>query len=220
MPRRRGLRPRLLAAVVRLKDALAFAAERQVVRRTSERNLMGPARLYNRSLQLLDGLGMQRDEGRAFELCAQAAAAGYHDAVLAIGWHYLNGIGVEADVDEAERWYKKSARQGEPRAMFSLGQIAYSGGDAAAALTWFERASELKHARSLYWIAKLYWRGHGVDRDQHKSLKFLQDAAARRDPEARRVLRFLSWRETRAGHGASPRPSNRALQRTALARRR
>jgi hypothetical protein len=31
MPRRRGLSPRLLAAVVRSKATLAFAAERQVV---------------------------------------------------------------------------------------------------------------------------------------------------------------------------------------------
>jgi len=34
LPRRRGLRPRLLAAVVRSKSTLAFAAERQVVSRT------------------------------------------------------------------------------------------------------------------------------------------------------------------------------------------
>jgi len=34
VPRRRGLRPRLLAAVVRSKTTLAFAAERQVVRQT------------------------------------------------------------------------------------------------------------------------------------------------------------------------------------------
>ena len=35
MPRRRGLRPRLLAAVIRSNATLAFAAERQVVGRTS-----------------------------------------------------------------------------------------------------------------------------------------------------------------------------------------
>ena len=34
MPRRRGLRQRLLAAVVRSKETLAFAAERQVVGQT------------------------------------------------------------------------------------------------------------------------------------------------------------------------------------------
>ena len=32
VPRRRGLRPRLLAAVIRSKATSAFAAERQVVR--------------------------------------------------------------------------------------------------------------------------------------------------------------------------------------------
>jgi len=36
MPRRRGLRPRLLAAVIRSKATSAFAAERQVVRPTGE----------------------------------------------------------------------------------------------------------------------------------------------------------------------------------------
>src|SRR6516162_6484541 len=43
MPRRRGLRPRLLAAVVRSKATLAFAAERQVVSRT--RVVRTPAQL-------------------------------------------------------------------------------------------------------------------------------------------------------------------------------
>jgi hypothetical protein len=36
VPRRRGLRPRLLAAVVRSKATLAFAAERQVVRQLAK----------------------------------------------------------------------------------------------------------------------------------------------------------------------------------------
>jgi hypothetical protein len=36
MPRRRGLRPRLLAAVVRSKATLAFAAERQIVGQTDD----------------------------------------------------------------------------------------------------------------------------------------------------------------------------------------
>jgi len=180
---------------------------------------MESARLYNRSLQLLDGLRVKRDEPRAFELCAQAAAVGYRDAVLAMGWHYLNGVGVEADLDQAERWYTKSARQGEPRAMFSLGQIAYEVGDVAAAMTWFERASERNHARSLYWMAKLFWRGHGVECDRRKSMKLFQDAAARRDPEARRFLRYLSWNEKHSKRGASRVSSNPPLQRPVLARR-
>jgi hypothetical protein len=40
MPRRRGLRPGLLAAVLRSNATLAFAAERQVVRQLSRRMQM------------------------------------------------------------------------------------------------------------------------------------------------------------------------------------
>jgi hypothetical protein len=40
MPRRRGLRPRLLAAVVRSNATLAFAAERQVVSQTGRMKLL------------------------------------------------------------------------------------------------------------------------------------------------------------------------------------
>jgi hypothetical protein len=42
VPRRRGLRPRLLAAVVRSKATKAFAAERQVVSRTRAMNTQQP----------------------------------------------------------------------------------------------------------------------------------------------------------------------------------
>jgi TPR repeat protein len=154
-----------------------------------------PAHLYNRSLECLEGRGVAEDSVRAFQLCEQAAAAGYRDAVLAMGWHYLNGVGVAADGESAQRWYQRSARQGEPRAMFSLGQIAYAAGNPESAMTWFERASECDHARSLYWIAKLLWRGHGTERDRSKAVTLLQQAAGRRDPEARRFLRYKSWCE-------------------------
>jgi TPR repeat protein len=88
--------------------------------------------------------------------------------------------------------------------MFSLGQIAYSGGDPGVAMTWFERASQKSHARSMYWMAKLFWRGHGVERDRHKAMKLIQGAASHRDPEARRFLRYLSWCEKRSKHGREP----------------
>src|SRR5208283_3506668 len=75
---------------------------------------------YNRSLRLIDN-----NDAEAFRLNCMAAENGMHDAVLAMGWFYLNGVGVEADEEEAIQWYRRSARQGEPRAMFSLGYIAY-----------------------------------------------------------------------------------------------
>jgi len=149
--------------------------------------------LYQQSLDLLHGQGVARDDKKSFELNARAAESGLKDAVLAMGWYYLNGVGVECDVELAKEWYRKSARQKEPRAMFSLGQIACTEGLYEEALTWFQRASKEGHARSLYWMAKLYWRGQGVGRNQRMAELLLQQASAAKDPEARRVLRFLSW---------------------------
>jgi hypothetical protein len=77
--------------------------------------------LYNESLNSLQGHGVANDERRAFALNAEAADGGHADAVLAMGWFYLNAVGIERNVDRARKWYRKSARRREPRAMFSLG---------------------------------------------------------------------------------------------------
>jgi TPR repeat protein len=146
--------------------------------------------LYNESLDLLQGQGVARDEKRSFALNAEAAKGGHADAVLAMGWFYLNGVGVDRDADKAKRWYRDSARRGEPRAMFSLGQIAYDERDFSDALRWFTRASEAGHGRSLYWLGKLYWRGHGVQRDQKQARRLFHEAATRKVAEAQRLLRF------------------------------
>jgi hypothetical protein len=46
-----------------------------------------------------------------------------------MGWFLLNGYGVAKDLAAAESWYRKAARQGDARAMFSLGQMAYDARD-------------------------------------------------------------------------------------------
>jgi|tagenome__1003787_1003787.scaffolds.fasta_scaffold20050061_2 TPR repeat protein len=161
-----------------------------IVAPTSER-VMDPADLYNKSLDFLKGQGVEKDEKRSFELNAKAAASGDRDAVLAMGWYYFNGVGVDRDLGEARRWYRKSARQKQPGAMFSLGSISCEEGKYEEAMQWFESAVKEGHTRSIYWIAKLYWRGLGVGRDRRHAEVLLEQAAARRVPEARRVLRFL-----------------------------
>ena len=154
--------------------------------------------LYNESLDLFLGDGVAKDERRAFALNAEAAHGGYSDAVLAMGWFYLNGVGVERDIDQATKWYRKSARRGHPKAMFSLGEIAYHEKDFPEALIWFSRASEAGHVRSLYWLGKLYWRGQGVGQgvgqDKKKARRLFHRAASSKVLEAQRVLRFWGRR--------------------------
>lgn len=168
--------------------------------RTRNANAVGvPAsrRTYNHSLLLLDS-----DETEAFRLNQVAAKDGMHDAVLAMGWFYLNGVGVEIDEQAALRWYKKSARQGDARAMFSLGQTAYSWHDYSDALLWFTRAAAKGHRRSDFWIGKLYWRGQGVTEDRGEADKHFTRAASKKLPEAQRTLRYIAFlaRHTPSGH--------------------
>lgn len=148
-----------------------------------------PTSLYNQSLAYLDGKGVAQDHERAFALCSEAAAGGLTDAVLAMGWHYLNGVGVEKDLDLAERWYHKSARQGDPRAMFSLGQMAYIARDFAEAQTWFNRALRKGHARSGCWVAKVIWRTARTSSERGRAVALLQRAAAANVYDARRLLK-------------------------------
>jgi uncharacterized protein len=161
--------------------------------------------LYNRSLESLNGRGVPKDPEKSFLLTAQAAEAGMRDAVLAMGWFYLNGVGVERNLELAERWYRKSARQGEAKAMFSLGQMAYDERDYADALVWFRRAADKGHARSLFWIGKLFWRGNGVPTDRKQAMTLLQRAAAEKVPAARRAMKFLSRNTPRSKHSSKNR---------------
>ena len=151
-----------------------------------------PASAYNRSLQFLDGDGVEKDLVRSFELNAEAAEAGHHDAILAMGWYYLNGFGVEADVELARKWYRLSARQGDTRAIFSLGQIAYGLREFADALVWFRRAASKRHHPSLYYLGKLYWRGDGVKRDRKEAMRHFHAAASHKVEAAQRAVRFLN----------------------------
>jgi hypothetical protein len=146
---------------------------------------------YNRSIDLLEGKNVKQDFKEAFVLNSQAAKAGYHDAVLAMGWFYIRGIGIGENPAKAKEWYRKSARQGQPKAMFSLGQIAYVEKKFDDSLIWFQRAVKTGHARSLYYIGRQHWNGQGVSQDRKEALHFFQLAARKKVEEAVRLSRFF-----------------------------
>jgi uncharacterized protein len=151
-------------------------------------------KLYNDSLNLLEGKGVQKNDERAFELNQMAASEGHADAVLAMGWFYLNGTGVKKDIERAQMWYRKSAKRGDPRAMFSLGQMAYTSRDWSEARLWFQRAIDNGHKRSLFWLGKLYWKGAGVAKDQRQARQLFHQAASQKVKEAQRAIRIMSSR--------------------------
>jgi TPR repeat protein len=151
--------------------------------------------LYDKSLDYIGENGHPEDYAKAFSLNAEAAAQGLPDAILAMGWFYYNGCGTPQDLRNAERWYRRSARLGEPKAMFSLGQIACDENLFDSARQWFELAHKNGYIRSLYWLGKLYWRGQGVPQERATAMKLFEKAAKANDPEAKRFLRFINRRK-------------------------
>ena len=70
------------------------------------------------------GLGVEKDEVRAFEWYLRAAMKGHAGAQSGVGWYYEVGTGLTApDLVRAYMWYVLSAIGGDPDAAISLEEV-------------------------------------------------------------------------------------------------
>ncbi len=70
------------------------------------------------------GLGVERDDRRAFEWYLRSSMKGHPGAQSGIGWYYETGRGIEApDIVRAYLWYTLSAIGGDPDAEISLEEL-------------------------------------------------------------------------------------------------
>lgn len=70
------------------------------------------------------GLGVERDDVRAFEWYLRSAMKGHPGAQSGIGWYYEVGRGVEVDLVRAYMWYGLSMIGGDPDAAISIEEVA------------------------------------------------------------------------------------------------
>ena len=70
------------------------------------------------------GLGLPRDDVRAFEWYLRASMKGHPGAQSGVGWYYEVGRGLPApDLVRAYMWYNLSAIGGDPDAAISLEEV-------------------------------------------------------------------------------------------------
>ncbi len=70
------------------------------------------------------GLGVERDETRAFEWYLRSAMKGHAGAQSGVGWYYEVGLGMPApDLVRAYMWYVLSAIGGDPDAAISQEEV-------------------------------------------------------------------------------------------------
>ncbi len=159
---------------------------------------------YNKSLDALHGNHMPQDLDLSFRLNQEAAEEGHKDAILAMGWFYLNSTpSIPRNVAKAKEWYKKSARLGEPRAMYSLGETAFYEDDYTTAKAWFLRALDKEHVGSHYMLGKMYWKGLGVSEDRKMARKHITEAATKGYKKASRVIRFITRKKSKTSQPTS-----------------
>lgn len=108
--------------------------------------------IYFRALLYDYGYGVKQDSDMAFILLREAAAKGNSKAAYEVGRHFLEGIGIEKNDDNAIQWLKLAA--GSPHyvreAMYDLGRMYEQGlgaqADPAKAKEWYEKAAKKGHA--------------------------------------------------------------------------
>ena len=86
-----------------------------------------------------------------------------------LGVMYKIGTGVEKNLDEAFKWYKKSAEQGNSIGQYNLGS-AYKNGEGVEnnvdeALKWYTKSAEQGNADAQSDLGLLYTTGEGVKKD-------------------------------------------------------
>lgn len=126
------------------------------------------------------GIGVEKDERRAFEWFRNAAGAGDPAGQLALGQIYENGRGIAQDNMEALKWYQKAADQGLAEGQDSVGYF-YSAGLGVAkndgeAVVWMRKAAEQGMATAENNLAIMYASGRGVTKDPAQALMWHQRA--------------------------------------------
>lgn len=86
-------------------------------------------------------------------------------ATVELGVRYAEGRGVEKDLKQAIGLFEQGVEAGEPSAMFAIG-VAFDRGeglprDEAAAVHWYQRASDLGFMEAHLWLAHMISSGRG-----------------------------------------------------------
>ena len=141
--------------------------------------------------------GMTPDEVKKFEEVKAKAEKGDAESQMWLGWHYLNGEGVEMDSKQAAIWWRKGAEQGHDVCIYNLG-CYYRGlrhrkdsdktQDMVQAVFWWRKGAELGYPDSQNELAGCYFYGNGVEKDMVRAVSLYRKAAEQGHDESQHDL--------------------------------
>ena len=122
-----------------------------------------------------------KDPESVFAFCQYGAEKGIPPAERLVGICYEEGIGVEKDLNETVRWWRKAAEQGYADAQCNLGYCYESGNgvekDLNEAVKWYRKAAEQGQARAQCNLGYCYECGKGLEKDLNEAVKWYRKAA-------------------------------------------
>lgn len=135
----------------------------------------------------------QRVSADELELLRDMASKGSGEAMCRLGMCYLQGQGVVRDVQEALRWFRRSAEAEDALGRYNLA-LCYAQGIGVRrswkeAVRYFRLAAEQQLPEAQYNLARCYENGLGVKRSAKLARKWYARAAAQGHEAAARRLR-------------------------------
>lgn len=141
---------------------------------------------------------------RAIRYYKTAAEMGNKSAMMDLGACYMDGRGVERNVEEAIKWYERGWDLDDPGACFCLGCISrydylVDGTEVPTAdpdriekaMSYFRRGAELDDCGCLYELGELYLSGTVCEADPEKAFQLFESSVEEHDLDvlSDRVLR-------------------------------
>ena len=121
------------------------------------------------------------DYAEGYKWIRLAADQGLEDAQTNLVMFYLNGIGVEKNLEKAVFWAKKLAKSGEAFAQLNFGFMYLNGTgvkqDHTKGYEWVKKSAKQNFERAQLVLGELYERGVGVKEDAKAAAEWYLKAA-------------------------------------------
>jgi|GEM_PF-6560677 len=125
-----------------------------------------------------DEPGSDEDAARLYRYSAER---GHPEAQYNLGVMYMNGRGVEKDLEEAARWFRKAADQGLAISQYNLGVFCFEGTGVEQsyrdAISWFRLAAAQGYALAQRNLGVMYENGYGFKKSRARARKWYMKAA-------------------------------------------
>lgn len=164
-------------------------------RKAAEKN--NPVAYHNLGFLCLQD---QQTHDTAFRFFRKAADLGYADAAYMLGILFLQGIGVEKNVELALENLTNSFELGKDYAARPIGDLYFQGvfdhgtQNPKMAIRWYERGAEKQVLSCLEVLGDCYYHGFGVANDLYRAYDYYRMAELQGSADAPLTLGFMHIR--------------------------